>query len=137
MENNNCGCQAKVGATSNEQVKTTSQNERITIYINSAVLGRGDDELGANLMAVYLDTLGNFAPSISHVILVNSGVKLACNGSSSLEQLQNLAGTGIKILSCGTCINYFNLNSNLAVGTISNMVEILEVMKNCNKVLTP
>ncbi|MCA1765730.1 MAG: hypothetical protein LC633_05720 [Desulfobulbaceae bacterium] len=45
-------------------------------------MGRGDDELGANLLAIYLDTLSNFARQLSHVILVNSGVKLACRGSA-------------------------------------------------------
>jgi selenium metabolism protein YedF len=109
----------------------------MVVYINSAIMGRGDDQLGANLMSVYLDTLGNFAPDISHVILVNSGVKLACKGSASLEPLENLAGTGIKILSCGTCINYFKLQDELAVGAISNMVEILETQKSCCKILTP
>ena len=137
MGNSNCGCQSQVETTSSEKAKTGANNDKIVVYINSEIMGRGDDELGANLMTVYLDTLGNFATDISHIILVNSGVKLACKDSNSQEPLENLAGTGIKILSCGTCINYFKLKDDLVVGTISNMVEILETMKNCSKVLAP
>ncbi|MCK4837502.1 MAG: sulfurtransferase-like selenium metabolism protein YedF [Desulfobulbaceae bacterium] len=129
MENSNYGSQG--------QTKSEAKNGGLVIYINSDVMGRGDDQLGANLMGVYLDTLANFATDISHVILVNSGVKLACKDSASLEQLENLAGIGIKILSCGTCINYFELKEKLAVGAISNMVEIIETMKGSNKVLNP
>jgi hypothetical protein len=65
--------------------KIRGQNSQMVVYLNSAVLGRGDDELGGNPLAIYLDTLGDFARDISHVILVNSGVKLACNGSPVLE----------------------------------------------------
>ncbi len=136
MGNSNCGSQVQKTA-SGEQAKPETRNGGLVIYINSAVMGRGDDKLGANLMGVYLDTLANFATDISHVILVNSGVKLACKGSASLEQLENLAGTGIRILSCGTCLNYFKLKDNLAVGVVSNMVEILETMKGSGKVLNP
>ncbi len=136
MGTSNCGCQMPI-TTSREQIKPEAINGGLVIYINSAVMGRGDDKLGANLMAVYLDTLANFATDISHVILVNSGVKLACKGSASLEQLENLAGTGISVLSCGTCLNYFKLNDNLAVGTISNMVAIIEILRASGKVLKP
>ena len=136
MGNSNCGCQGQT-TTSSEQTKQDAKNGGLVIYINSAVMGRGDDKLGANLMGVYLDTLANFATDISHVILVNSGVKLACKGSGSLEQLENLAGTGIKILSCGTCLNYFELKEELSVGTVSNMVEIIEAKQNCAKIMIP
>ena len=137
MGNSNCGCQGQETATTSGQEKPGAKNGRMVVYINSTIMGHGADELGANLLGVYLDTLGNFATDISHIILVNSGVKLACKGSGSLEQLENLAGTGIKILSCGTCLNYFELKEELAVGTVSNMVEILETKQNCAKVLTP
>jgi hypothetical protein len=52
-------------------------------------------------------------------------------------KLENLAGTGIKIISCGTCLNHFQLRDDLAVGAISNMVAILEVKIKCAKAPTP
>ena len=116
---------------------TTNLSAKMVIYINSATLGRGDDDLGTTLMGVYLDTLANFAAEISHIILVNSGVKLACRDSTVTEQLRNLAGTGISVLSCGTCLNYFELADDLAVGSVSNMFEIIEAMKDCGKTISP
>lgn len=133
MDNSNCGCQGQQPASES----TRSGGKQLTVYINSAILGKGDDTLGANLMGVYLDTLSNFASDISHVILVNSGVKLACQGSAVLEQLQNLAGMGISILSCGTCLNFFELKDQLEAGSVSNMFDIIEAMKNSGKVLSP
>ncbi len=100
-------------------------------------MGSGDDTLGEKLMGVYLDTLSNFANEVSHIILVNSGVKLACQGSGSIEQLQNLSGTGIKILSCGTCLDFFEIKDRLEAGSVSNMFDIIEAMKNSRMTLSP
>jgi len=137
--NNSCGCQSRatVAGGKKHQISTDPGRTGTVIYINSAVLGRGSDELGTNLLGVYLDTLSNFARDLSHIVLINGGVKLACRGSASVEQLENLAGIGIKILSCGTCLNHFALKDDLVVGEISNMVEIQETLLSCGKILTP
>ena len=115
----------------------TNLSAKIAVYINSATLGRGDDDLGTTLMRVYLDTLANYADEISHVILINSGVILACRDSTVTEQLRNLADTWIQVLSGGTCLNYFELADDLAVGSVSNMFEIIETMKDCGKTISP
>jgi selenium metabolism protein YedF len=132
MATTNCECQSDANNS-----KTTNLSAKIVVYINSATLGRGDNDLGATLMGVYLDTLANFAADISHVILINSGVKLACRNSAVTEQLLNLANTGISVLSCGTCLNHFKLADDLAVGSVSNMFEIIETMKDCGKTISP
>lgn len=132
-----CGCNSVSSTKPSASGTTKSGENQIVIYINSATMGDGDDKLGANLMGVYLDTLSNFAHDISHIILVNSAVKLACQGSEVIEQLQNLAGTGTSILSCGTCLNFFEIKEQLEAGVVSNMFEIIEVMKNSSKILSP
>ena len=132
MDNSNCG-----GKSQSTPESTGASGNQIAVYINSDTMGKGDDTLGANLMGVYLDTLSNFANEISHIILVNSGVKLACKGSTVIEQLQNLAGTGVDILSCGTCLNFFEIKDQLEAGSVSNMFDIIEAMKNSGKVLSP
>lgn len=107
------------------------------VYLNSTTMGRGDDTLGEKLLGVFLDTLGNFAPQVSHLVLINGGVKLACAGSPVLEQLQNLASTGVTILSCTTCLNHFAIKDRLQAGKLSNMMEIVEVMNGAARIITP
>lgn len=107
------------------------------IYINSELMGSGDDGLGEKLLGNFLSTLGDFVQNISHILLVNSGVKLACEGSDKLEMMMMLEESGIQILSCGTCLNHFNLNDKVRAGMASNMFSILEVLTNADKVLTP
>lgn len=114
-----------------------SGKRSIVIYISSETMGRGDDELGLILMRAYLDTLTNFAKEISHIILVNGGVKLATEGHEASEQLIDLANLGVEVLSCGTCLNYFHLKEKLQAGSVSNMVAIFEVLKEAGKLISP
>ena len=69
------------------------------------------------------------------VILINSGVKLACEGSEVLEDLQELSAKGTEILSCGTCLDFFGIKKKLSVGKVSNMYEILNSLGRAGKVI--
>jgi selenium metabolism protein YedF len=113
------------------------QQKRTVVYISSEGMGRGDDQLGDILMAAYLDTLSQFAKEITHLIFVNSGVKLVVEGSIVLEQIQELQRMGIEVLACGTCLNHFGIKAQLQVGSVSNMFAILEVLSGAGKILSP
>ena len=112
-------------------------SKKIVIYINTDRLGRGDDALGTILMEAYLETLLNTAPTLSHVLLINSGVKLICENSPHLEIMQQLATLDIEILACGTCINHYGLKKTMKVGSISNMATIFEIQASAAHVLMP
>jgi selenium metabolism protein YedF len=113
------------------------KSEKVVVYIGSNSMGRGDDDLGKILMASYLDTLSHFAKYIDKIIFVNTGVKLAVEGSPVLDSLRNLQNMGIRILCCGTCLNYFGLKERLKVGEITNMYSIIEAISAAHKVMIP
>lgn len=112
------------------------KSRSLVVYVSSETLGRGDEELGRVLMRSYLDTLAQFAKEISHVILINSGVKLAVEGSPVLEQIQALERMGAQVLCCGTCLNHFKLADRLQAGSVSNMLAILEVLSKAQRVMS-
>ncbi|MCB2184275.1 MAG: sulfurtransferase-like selenium metabolism protein YedF [Desulfobulbaceae bacterium] len=109
----------------------------IALYLSSEFLGKGDDELGAILMGAYVETLSHFANDISHIVLVNSAVKLAVEGASVLDHLQELEKMNIEVLACGTCLDFFKIKDKLQVGSVSNMFTILDILAKAPKVLTP
>lgn len=109
----------------------------MVVYVSSETMGRGDDELGGILMAAFLDTLSQLAAEISHVIFVNAGVKLVVAGSPVLEQIGHLEQMGADLLVCGTCLNHFGLKDELAVGSVSNMLAIIETLSGAGRVLRP
>lgn len=105
----------------------------LVFFVDSDSLGRGSEELGGILMRAFLHTLGEADIKPEKIILVNSGVKLACEGSPVLEDLQTISSQGVEILACGTCLNYFELRDKLAVGRISNMYEILDSLSTTGR----
>jgi peroxiredoxin family protein len=58
-------------------------------------------------------------------------------GSESLEDLQNMEKQGVKIMTCGTCLNYYGLADKLKVGEVTNMYAIVETLARAGKVIKP
>ena len=107
----------------------------MVVFIESDSIGRGSEELGKILMRSFLHTMAEAEYKPAKIILVNSGVKLTCEGSEVLEDLGLLSRQGTEVLSCGTCLDYFGLKTKLQVGRISNMYEILSSLAQAGKVL--
>lgn len=106
------------------------------ILITSQYLGQGDDVLGRILMKSFLYTLTQMKDAVSAMIFMNSGVALTAQGSEVLDHLLELEQSGVEILSCGTCLDFYNLKNQLMVGHVSNMYSILERISAAHKVIT-
>jgi len=111
--------------------------KKVVVYINSHLLGGGDEALGAFLMKAFLKTLLDIETKPSRLILVNGGVQLAAEGSKVLDSLQMLSEKGAEIVCCGTCIEFYELKGKIKVGTISNMYDILQSMLEADRVIKP
>jgi selenium metabolism protein YedF len=98
------------------------------LVLASDQLGRGEPELGQLLVRTFVHTLLEVTPRPDTLILMNAGVKLAIEDSPVLEDLQTLQASGIQILACGTCLDYYQIKSRIAVGIISNMYTIAETI---------
>lgn len=121
-------------AESSKIVQCPTSSDTV-VFIDADSLGRGSEELGKILMRSFLQTLEQSDIHLQKIILMNSGVKLACQGSEVLEDLQELAAKGVKILACGTCLDFFGIKKNLTVGKVSNMYEILNSLSRAGKLI--
>jgi selenium metabolism protein YedF len=117
-----------------EEKKAAGETNSV-VFIESDSIGRGSEELGRILMRSFLHTLAEAEFTPAKIILVNGGVKLACEESEVLGDLSALSRQGVEVLCCGTCLDYFGLKSELQVGRISNMYEILSSLAQAGKVL--
>jgi selenium metabolism protein YedF len=124
--------QGKAEATQPEE-----KVKKIVVYINSHLLGIGDDALGAILMRSFLKTLMDLEIKPSRLILINSGVRLATEGSEVLETLRTLSQKGIEIFSCGTCLDFYGLKQKLKVGVVSNMYDIAQSLLEADRLIRP
>lgn len=107
--------------------------EDMTIAISSDTMGEGSEELGKILIKSFLYTVTETEPLPKTMVFYNGGVKLACEGSPVLEDIIELSKKGVEIVSCGTCLDFFEIKDKLKVGEISNMYTIYEKIKNPSK----
>ena len=119
----------------NGQNKVAKNEDDFVIVVSTDKLGQGNDDLGTILMKGYLYTLSENDVIPKELIFLNGGVKLTVKGSEVLESLETLEKRGVKILSCGTCLDFYGIKEDLAIGEISNMYTIVESMNTSNKVI--
>jgi selenium metabolism protein YedF len=108
----------------------------LVVFMPSDSLGRGPAELGERLAAAYLHALLDVTPRPATIIFMNTGVKLAAEGSKALDDLRTLAEQGVDILACGTCLSYFDLTQKLSVGRVSNMYDIATALHGAGRLVS-
>jgi selenium metabolism protein YedF len=106
------------------------------IYVKSERMGRGNKELGKLLMRNFLYALARAEEKPSMVFMVNDGVRLACEGSDSLDDLGILVDAGVPVASCGTCLDFLRLKDSLRVGGVGRMDDLVAAMLSDAQVVT-
>ncbi len=108
------------------------------VYVIPAdVMGRGDEDLGRILMRAFVKTIAEVKPLPEKIFFYNGGARLTATDSDLIAPLKKLAEQGVKILSCGTCLDFFNLKKELRVGEVTNMYDIMDSMARAAKVVSP
>lgn len=114
-----------------------SPQKSYVVAIKGDKMGHGDDGLGSILIRAFVNSLKDADQLPTHIILYNTGVKLALQSTDTGESLAALHQLGVEIIVCGTCADYFSIKEQLAVGTISNMYQITKIMAEAGHVVYP
>lgn len=109
-------------------------------HINSDSLGE-DREIGGRLIQTFWNSLeeqmeGQSTFASSTFAFINRGIFLTLEDSPVLEALKRLEERGSLLLSCGTCLDYFQAKERLAVGEVGNMARLQKLMLSSSKVVT-
>lgn len=118
-----------------EEEKVASSGN-LVILIKSSLLGEGEEELGNVLMKGFLYTLNELETDLKAMIFMNQAIFLTIEGSPVLNHIQTLEKKGVEILSCGTCLDYYQKTGLLAVGNVTNMYSAVETMAGAAKTIT-
>ncbi len=92
-----------------------------------------DEELGRVLMKGFFETMKAYKELPNTIFFVNAGVKLTTVNEELIPILKEFDAMGTLIFSCGTCLKYFNLESQLRVGHRGATTNLVEGMKDCKK----
>ena len=121
--------------SSGETAQPSKRDEVLAILVAHDVLGGNDKELGEVLMKAFLGCISKLSHQPAVIAFMNEGVKLVLNDSSACDYIKELEKAGTKVLVCGTCTTHFNITDKIAVGTISNMFEIMEMITGADNTL--
>jgi selenium metabolism protein YedF len=105
--------------------------------IASNVMGQGNDDLGAILMKAFIHTAIDLDHRPDVMIFYNTGVKLTASDSDVIDDLKALEAKGVKLLICGTCVNFFDLTGKIGTGTVSNMYDIAGTLSTAGRIVKP
>lgn len=126
-----------------EETEATASSRRnapsgkgTVIVIQSDQMGKGEEALGKLLMKSFIYTVKETTPHPEAILFYNSGVRLTVGDSPVLDDLKALENLGVEIVSCGTCLDFYELKEKLAVGIISNMYTIYEKISAANNTIT-
>lgn len=125
------------GAETDSVREAKPEQKKTVVVISSNLMGTGNDELGKVLMKGFIYALAGLDQLPEAILFYNGGVQLTCEGSDSLEDLKGLEEQGVEILSCGTCLDYYQLKEKLSVGTVTNMYTIVEKQAQADLIIRP
>ena len=114
---------------------TGTTMQQPTLLCATNVLGVGDDILGAILMKGFLSTLAEWTPRPKEILFLNAGVKLCTKESGALDTLKALEASDVELLICGTCVDFYKIREQIAVGTITNMQRISQSIAQTSKLV--
>ena len=114
-----------------------SKKHGLVAVLSANTMGNGEEQLGKILMKSFIFALTKQDQLPEIILCYNSGASLTCEDSDSLEDLKSLEAEGVKILTCGTCLDFYGLKEKLAVGGITNMYEIVEIMESAGTIVRP
>lgn len=120
-----------------ESCSPDARKKGMLVVLSANVMGTGEEKLGKSLMKAFVFALTkqDILPEI--ILCYNSGAYLTCEGSDSLEDFKALEAEGVNILTCGTCLDFYGIKDKLAVGTVTNMYDIVEKMEQARTILRP
>lgn len=104
-------------------------------FIRSDSLGV-DETIGRRLVQSFWNSLPSTLVEPGTFAFVNRGVFLALDDSPVLESLRALETAGSRIISCGTCLDFYEVKERLAVGQVGTMPLVQELMQAAAKVIT-
>lgn len=120
-----------------EAACTPDRKDNAVVVISSDRMGAGNDDLGKVLIKGFIFAVTQLDTLPKTMLFYNGGATLTAEGSDCLEDLKSLEAQGVEILTCGTCLNYYELTDRLAVGSVTNMYTIVEKMADADKIIQP
>jgi len=106
------------------------------VVLTGAEIGTGEADLGGKLTELWLKTMAGAETRPAKIIFLNSAVFLTTEGTPYLSSLKSLAARGTELVSCITCLTYYDRMERVVVGERGDMKGTVGDMTGFGKVVT-
>jgi selenium metabolism protein YedF len=114
-----------------EEQKPQTEKD-LLIIVGSDTMGK-EEALGKILMQGVFETM-KVTKELPHTIFfLNTGIRLTTLDKEFIPLMKEFKEMGVEIFTCGTCLKYFNLESELKVGFRGTTNHIVEGIKDFKK----
>jgi intracellular sulfur oxidation DsrE/DsrF family protein len=115
----------------------SSLPKKTVLVFTSYGMGQTENaDLKIKLAKKFLSLIADADPLPPQICFYTDGVKLCVNGSPVLDELRVLAGKGVELVICSTCLETFGLRDQVAVGIVGGMGDIITAMMNADNAIT-
>jgi len=114
-----------------------ARKKGMLVVLSANVMGGGEEKLGRSLMKAFVFALTKQDQLPETILCYNTGAYLTCEGADTLEDLKSMEAEGVTILTCGTCLDFYGIKERLAVGSVTNMYDIVERMEKAKTIVRP
>jgi hypothetical protein len=112
-------------------------NTEATYVFTKDGMGDAPQELQQILINKFFSLLIESGQFPRRMLFYTNGVKLVCQGSPILDQLHFLEKSGVELIVCKTCIDFFGLQDSIEVGILGGMPDIIEALQRAARVIYP
>lgn len=113
---------------SQKEALSPMQSNEYIVVLDADKMGEGDEDFSKKLIESFLLALTEQDKYPEYIICYNKGVYLTTKRENAIEDLKKLEEGGVKILSCGLCLDNYGVKEDLQVGSVTNMYEIVGLM---------
>jgi len=113
--------------------------KKVVVLVKQEGLGQtaaSDRQFGIDMLDRFFHTLEGLPIKPQAICFYTEGVKAVCAGSTLVPGLQLLAGMGVRLVVCKSCLEYFGLIEQVAVGEVGGMNDIAKLLLEADHVVT-
>ncbi len=114
------------------QSEKADSKKTLLLVISTDIMG-GEEKLGKTLMKAFFETMKVYKQLPHTIFFLNTGVHLTTTNDDIAALLHDIEKMGVEIYSCGTCLKYYDLESELKVGSRGTTNHIVEGMQDFDK----
>ncbi|MDO4541372.1 MAG: hypothetical protein Q4C00_00895 [Bacillota bacterium] len=112
------------------------ENPSICYFVSADTMGQGDRDLGYDLLTKFFITMADKCMHPDYIVLINAGVNLAKESSPCAQAFRSMEKRGTKVLVSKESVSFYELGSEMKLGILSSLEEILIVLNGIDKVVS-